>query len=459
MKETIKRGLLFVRNNQTIISSLFLIFVVVSALFLNSYLTLNRFQDNLDRTLRTKAVLAENIITIVAKDDFADVSSGKELIQSKLDQIQKKHPEIVDVNFSTFDAAKNAYTVVAQASGQGWQNSQDKQQESIEQNAKKFALSVDDAFAYLSNFQGKRFWNVAKAVRTDEGIAKGVLLVRLSLEENDILVEKTIIQAYLFSIGAVIIVLLLILNHIRLFSFEVKAKKLEEIDKMKDDFISMASHELKTPLTAILGYSELLTDAIEPNGKDVASTQQRKYLRNINVLIGRLNTLVEDLLDVSRLEQNRLPFDCREMEVGPLIAEIADELKIMAEQKNLVLENNVTNVPKVIADQERVKQIIINLLSNAIKYTFQGKVEIQSKEEEKFVFITVADTGMGISSENMKNLFSKFYRVKNSKTLAISGTGLGLWISKEIAQKMEGDLTVESIEGVGSHFTIKLKKA
>jgi signal transduction histidine kinase len=134
-------------------------------------------------------------------------------------------------------------------------------------------------------------------------------------------------------------------------------------------------------------------------------------------------------------------------------------MRAVADKKGLELKNSLTPVAAASADPERVKQIIMNLVSNAIKYTAKGTVEIMGKEDAKFIYITVVDTGFGISSDNMKNLFSKFYRVKTADTEKIAGTGLGLWISREIARKMEGDIEVESIEGVGSHFTLKLKKA
>ena len=274
MRQLFKRGIDFVRNNQTIISSLLLIFVVVGALFLNSYVTMNRFQDNLDRDLRAKAVLAEDIIGVAAADYFSNLPSGAVQLQSKLTDISSHDSEIAAISLYTFDAASNSYLPVAQTA-QDAAGTQDPQQELMAANARKFALSVDDAFAYLSSEGGVRYWNVAKAVRAQDGTVEGVLLMQLSLAENDALVEKTITQVYLLSLGAMIVVLLLVFNHLRLFAYEVKAKKLEEIDKMKDDFISMASHELKSPLTAISGYSELIGDTLKNPAQEGAVTAQK----------------------------------------------------------------------------------------------------------------------------------------------------------------------------------------
>jgi len=460
MKEFINRGITFVRNNPTIIYSLLLIFVVVGALFLNSYFILTRFQENSDKTLRTKAVLAEDIVAVVARDYFSDLSLNKDKLKAKIIEIQKSDPEIAEMVVYETRLNNDGYAPLIVARNGDVPQDLAIESEKISQNAIKFAMSVDDAFAYVSNINGNRYWSVVKAVRGQDGAVKGALLLKLSLSQSDALVEKTIFQVYLLSVGAMLVVLLLVFNHIRLFAFEVRAKKLEEIDKMKDDFISMASHELKSPLTAIRGYVELLTDILSKGTLEQENKiQQQKYLKNIDISVNRLRTLVEDLLDVSRIEQNRLPIALVETDLAQIVLEIADEMKILANEKGLEIKKNIANVAKVSADPERLKQIVVNLLSNAIKYTLKGTVEIQISENEKSVFLTVADTGLGISAKNMEKLFSKFYRVKTEHTAGISGTGLGLWIAKEIAQKMGGDLTVESIEGVGSHFTLILKKA
>ena len=460
MKKFINSGLFFVKNNPTIIYSLLLIFVVIAALFLNSYFVVTRFQDNLDKTLRGKAVLAEDVMSVAAAEYFSDISQNKNILAEKISQIQKNDGEIVELSLYDSSMVDNKYQPIISSKSDADQQALGIDDDKISQNSIKFALSVNDAFAYVSNVNGNRFWSVVKAIRSSNGSVEGVLLLKLSLAQNDALVAKTIFQTYLLSIGAMLIVLLLILNHIRLFRFELRAKKLEEIDRMKDDFLSMASHELKSPLTAIIGYAELLGDTLEEekilsDGKMV----QKKYLKNISNSVGRLNTLIEDLLNVSRIEQNRLPVSLVETDLSQITADIIDEMSILANEKDLEIKKDISCKAKISADPERLKQIIVNLISNAIKYTPKGSVEIKIKEEGDNVLLIVSDTGLGMSAENMKNLFSKFYRVKTADTAGISGTGLGLWIAKEIAQKMSGDLRAESVEGVGSSFTLVLKKA
>jgi signal transduction histidine kinase len=164
-------------------------------------------------------------------------------------------------------------------------------------------------------------------------------------------------------------------------------------------------------------------------------------------------------LEVSRLEGNRIPIVISEIELGPIIEKSIEEIKSQAAQKNLELNYLRENLPRVKADPERLKQVIINLLSNAVKYSIKGKVEVTTKLFGKKVLLTVADTGVGISAEDQKKLFQKFSRVYNEETKMVGGTGLGLWISRELVQKMGGDIEVESIRGVGSHFTVNLPSA
>ncbi|NLC31156.1 MAG: HAMP domain-containing histidine kinase, partial [Candidatus Moranbacteria bacterium] len=164
-----------------------------------------------------------------------------------------------------------------------------------------------------------------------------------------------------------------------------------------------------------------------------------------------------DMLEVSRLEGNRMPMKIESVDVNKVIGESIEEIKSQAVQKGLALSfDPAENISFVLADGNRLKQVLINLIGNSIKYTPQGSVTVSVGLKDKELGITIADTGIGISSEDQANLFGKFYRIQNDKTKSITGTGLGLWITMEIVKRMKGRITVESIEGVGSHFTVYL---
>jgi two-component system, sensor histidine kinase ChiS len=228
------------------------------------------------------------------------------------------------------------------------------------------------------------------------------------------------------------------------------------VDKMKDIFISMASHELRTPLTAIKGYIDFLRE--EKGVMD--SPEARHYIENMALSADRLNGLVTDMLEVSRIEGNRMPMEISAIDPDKAIEESIEEIKPQAIQKGLELHYDPSGHKiYALADASRLKQVLINFIGNAIKYTPKGSVTVSTEIRNKEMAIIIADTGIGISSEDQENLFKKFSRIQNDKTKDIVGTGLGLWITMEIVKRMGGRITVESIEGVGSHFTVYLPLA
>jgi len=433
----------FIRRNPTIVYSVFLIVAIVGILFFNTYYSLNKFQQSKDALLQKKAVLVEDVFQYVA----VTYLQNPEKLQNAIGQIQKSDTEITEMSVAVPVENQDTFGVIA-----------DSREENISQTSDHVFdamawQSKDTGIAFLDSANGERFWTVMKPVIDETGKKVALVSLKLSLADADAFTEDAIRRVYIVAIISMMLVLLLVGNHARLFGYAIRATHLEEVDRMKDDFISMASHELKSPLTAMKGYVDLLQDSGN------TETEKSHYLQNMAASIERLNTLVGDLLEVSRIEQNRMPITIQQIDALPLIASLIDEMKVSAQQKKLELLSAFDTLPKVNADPDRLKQIIVNLLSNAIKYTPTGSVTVSTKTEGKWVYVTVADTGIGMSAQQTKDLFGKFYRIASEQTKQISGTGLGLWISRELARKMKGDITVESIEGVGSHFTLQLPKA
>jgi signal transduction histidine kinase len=313
----------------------------------------------------------------------------------------------------------------------------------------------DNNVSYVTEENSNRSWNVLETIKNKEGEKVALVFLSFPLKEFDKMNNRSETFSYLILIFTVLIVLLLMANNARLFGYALTLTKLKEVDQMKDTFISMASHELKAPLTAMKGniefFKEEMEHALNENGQH--------YIDNISTSVVRLEMLVGDILEVSRLEGNRIPINISTVDPGQILEKSIEEIKAQAVQKNIELDYAPEKLPQVLADPERLKQVVVNLLSNAVKYTLKGKVEVLSKVDGKILMITVADSGVGISAEDQKKLFQKFSRVLNEETKMVSGTGLGLWISRELIQKMGGDITVESIRGVGSHFTIHLPVA
>jgi len=225
-----------------------------------------------------------------------------------------------------------------------------------------------------------------------------------------------------------------------------------QVEQMKRELVSIATHELRTPITGIKGYLDMIMqgDLGEVN-PDVKET-----IGEVVKINQRLADLVDDLLNVGRIEEGRIEIKPVPMDLGKLVTDVVGELSIQAKDKKLeLLEPKMTGV-QVQADPKRTRQILINFIGNAIKYTPAGKVEVAIEKGPDKVTCHVKDTGLGISPEEQKKLFAKFYRVKTDKTRTITGTGLGLWITKSLTELMGGSIGVKSEEGKGSDFNFSL---
>ncbi|MEW6237792.1 MAG: ATP-binding protein [Candidatus Omnitrophota bacterium] len=234
--------------------------------------------------------------------------------------------------------------------------------------------------------------------------------------------------------------------------FEDRTKQ-AEVDRLKADLISIVSHELRSPLTSIKGYIDLMIsgDLGEiPNG-------MTNYLDIISSNANRLAALIDDMLDLARIESGKLSMSFGKVDVRYLCDYVFLTMKPQAEKKHIRFTMDLKTVLSVSGDVDRLQQALTNLVSNAIKYTAEGgEVSIQAEARDQRLLISVRDTGVGIAAEDQKKLFQRFFRVKNKATRNIGGTGLGLCIAKSIIEAQEGTIYVESAEGQGSCFTIDM---
>jgi len=185
--------------------------------------------------------------------------------------------------------------------------------------------------------------------------------------------------------------------------------------------------------------------------------EQKKSFLRVEISAKNLSNLIEDILQVARIEQKRLDFTPEKVQPLNIIKEVVEELKPKAEEKGLRLVFEPKEEPFYLkVNPNRLRQILFNLINNAIKYTLRGGIEVQTRANltKGKYYISIIDSGIGISAENQKHIFEKFYRVKTRETAGIPGTGLGLWIVKELCQNMKGEILVESIEEKGSKFTV-----
>ncbi|RXZ81822.1 response regulator [Paenibacillaceae bacterium] len=223
-----------------------------------------------------------------------------------------------------------------------------------------------------------------------------------------------------------------------------------EVDRMKSEFVSTVSHELRTPLASVLGFAELLLY------RELKPERQKKYITTIHQEARRLTTLINDFLDLQRMESGKQVYDMKPTSLTELITETVSLLQLGETMHTLVWNPGDKQVI-IFADADKLKQVMTNLVSNAIKYSPDGgEVRIMCQQDHEEVTIEIQDNGLGIPEDALSKLFTKFYRVDNSDRREIGGTGLGLAIVKEIVMRHNGDITVQSELGKGSTFVIKL---
>lgn len=251
---------------------------------------------------------------------------------------------------------------------------------------------------------------------------------------------------------------------------DVTQQRAEE--KQRAEFISTASHEMRTPVAAIEGYLAL---ALNEKVAKIDS-KARDYLEKAHSSTQHLGSLFQDLLTAAKSEDGRLINHPTVVEMGSYLQEIVDGMRFTAEKKGLLLdfllgsdggqlvggngthERVVRPLYYVYVDPERMREVITNLFDNAVKYTEQGKITVGLSGDDKIVQFRISDTGHGIAQEDIPHLFQKFYRVDNSDTRTIGGTGLGLFICKKIVEMYEGRIWIESEVGRGSTFFINLQR-
>ena len=253
----------------------------------------------------------------------------------------------------------------------------------------------------------------------------------------------------------------------------------EEANRAKSDFLNVMSHELRTPLTVILGFNSFLSSpkvlpsvrrflgSLDDEAIDAAARKVQfegvlaelsTYSKKMNTSGQHLLTLINDMLDLSKIEAEEMKFDLKTIAVDPVIEAIANEFRQSAQSKGLDLAFDASG-EKVIADERRLKQMLINLVGNAIKFTDAGRITISARRNGRFVEFSVTDTGRGIPEDQQALVFERFKQVDASVTRQAGGTGLGLAITKRLAELHNGEIGMSSIAGQGSTFWFTIPAA
>ena len=454
----------FVQNKETIqlIYGVSLVILIPLLIAYNTVFIIGKYSENLDVALQRQALSAGRSIYALIQDDLKD----EEVLQKKIKELTSRNSEFQEL--SVLVKEDESFKIIASSKEDDLGKNLDfyyyqtawvqPDNDGLATDSMALAATVEGEELIGSFSREERFWLVAMPMKDSSGKKQALLSMKISSKiVDDLTNENSSAAIYLLAITVLIVVLFLAIA-VRLWDYALLYKKIKEVDKMKDEFISIASHELRTPLTAIKGYLSLVADGT------YGKIENKEMKKGIDVIIAsssRLEALVEDLLNVSRIEQGRLDVSSEKIDLEPIVQEIISQLKISADEKKLLLEYEKPEkkLPLVLADSEKLKQALINLIGNSIKYTEKGSVKITTKVIDNKMEIKIADTGIGMSAEEQKHLFEKFHRVQNEKTAKITGTGLGLWITKQIVELMNGKIYLESMKDVGTQVTVKLELA
>ncbi len=275
--------------------------------------------------------------------------------------------------------------------------------------------------------------------------SQGIMIFSLNKEEEEVtLEERDLIRSLTDIVGIAV-------QNAKLYT------QMDQLSKLKDEFVYLASHELRTPLTAIKSYNWMIL-----NGKsEPVGPTTRKYLDIIYSSTERLINLVSEMLDLSRIESGKVVLKAEHVNVNDLLTNVKQEFAARAEEKQLTLETESDNDIVVNADKDKLLQILENLVGNSLKFTpAGGRVKVVCKKADKYASFDVIDTGKGIAEEDLPKLFAKFWRTDNSLVVnPESGTGLGLYISKQFVELHGGQISASSKLGVGTTFTFTIPLA
>jgi signal transduction histidine kinase len=230
------------------------------------------------------------------------------------------------------------------------------------------------------------------------------------------------------------------------------AQELQRYRDSRSEFFANISHELRTPITYLEGYADVLSKGFVENEEE-----KRKYLTIISQESRRLNIIIQDLFDLSKMEEGRIDLNLEMIDLKLLLENSIHKVELQAKEKGLVIIAHLENTRSVLLDRARMEQVILNLLDNGIRYTLHGSLTITLHQQGKNRIITIEDSGPGIPEDELPYIFERFYRVEKSRSRKYGGTGLGLSIVQKLVELQGGSIEVKSTEGKGSVFIISFE--
>lgn len=437
------------KAKREIIYSVIILLLIPSLLAFNTILLATSVRKDYDKELQSRAELSNSVLAESLSSEIESLDATG--VENKIQSISERQIELRNINVITREDSE--YQTLASSSDDTEISSSDKLQYDIV-FARKWPVAKNIA-ARTDGGSPTRAWNVATPVLNDENEVVGIVTSDLLTVDVDERFDATLNRSMWIMLLTAIAVIVLLFNHFRFIGYARLLRKQQELNQTMSDFLSVATHELKAPMSIIKGYISNVTDG--DFGK--IPTKAKEQLEVAVSQTDRLNELVQDLLNVSRIEQGRISFDIKPINLTEIIQPIVNNYQKMAKEKNITINYAQTEPIWVAVDVGRAQEIFTNLIDNAVKYSLKGTVDVRHDVDGRFVHSYVRDTGIGMTAEERDRLFQRFYRVKNENTKGIQGTGLGLWIIKQYIEKMGGSISVDSLVGAGTEFHVALRKA
>ncbi len=435
-KNSIIPAVLYVKKHPQVLFALMLLFVIPLLFLYTGQQFLEVGKSNQERLQKDKVgIMHDVLVSLLQATEF-----NLPVAATELAHLVEQNPDIIDYKISREEGGVVTPLLALATTSIGVPETNLE----LYSNA---SLRKDESLIFEYTESGDRVWAAYRALRAPTGELYFVY-TKISLAHVDALLASREYEAYVRLLFVYIFLVLLAWWHIKLTDYRYLYNEAQKAIETKDLFTHTLAHELRAPLTAIRGYASLLKEHLP------VSTQHEQAAR-IEQSSERLITIVNDLLDIARLQSGKLEITKAEHDITNIITVVTREFAVAAKSKGCELIWNEDTVPGIIfADAKRVEQIMTNIISNAVKYTSSGTITVTTTPHRGKIEVRVKDTGAGISADDQKKLFAPFFRTESAESSSTTGTGLGMWITRELIELMGGSIGVESMQGVGTQIVM-----